>query len=204
MSQPCSPLPWTPRWPQQFLLRADLSPSRRLFHPSLMPLKDVRIIQEPESINENKTSSFVSVHHRVVEAGPLHLHGGNQRDLLLLQRVHQPGRWGERQRERSLQWTINVTKYFPGTASGSCASGFGVCCLVTVTCGGSTSVNGTYFQNPGYPSTYDRQARSWHDILRSLSDPFFERVNELLIMEIYFWMKSLYVKVNGHEKSPCF
>ena len=55
-----------------------------------MQLKDVRIIiiQEPETINE-QLPSFVSVHHRVVEAGPLHLHGGNQWDLLLLQRVHQ-------------------------------------------------------------------------------------------------------------------
>jgi len=42
-----------------------------------------------------------------------------------------------------------------GTASGSCASGFGVCCLFTKTCGDSTSNNCTYFQNSGYPSTYD-------------------------------------------------
>merc|ERR1711953_343802 len=42
-----------------------------------------------------------------------------------------------------------------GTASGSCASGFGVCCLFTKTCGGSTNNNCTYFQNNGYPSTYD-------------------------------------------------
>jgi len=42
-----------------------------------------------------------------------------------------------------------------GTASGSCASGFGVCCLFTQTCGGSTNNNCTYFQNNGYPSTYD-------------------------------------------------
>lgn len=41
-----------------------------------------------------------------------------------------------------------------GTASGSCASGFGVCCLFTKTCGESTSNNCTYFQNSGYPSTY--------------------------------------------------
>ena len=27
---------------------------------------------------------------------------------------------------------------------------------VTATCGGTTSVNGTYFQNSGYPSTFDR------------------------------------------------
>ena len=40
-----------------------------------------------------------------------------------------------------------------GTASGSCASGFGVCCLFTKTCVQSTSNNCTYFQNSGYPST---------------------------------------------------
>ena len=34
-----------------------------------------------------------------------------------------------------------------GTGSGSCASGFGVCCLITQTCGGSTDKNNTYFQN---------------------------------------------------------
>jgi len=42
-----------------------------------------------------------------------------------------------------------------GSAAGTCASGFGVCCLFTATCGGTTNVNGTYFQNSGYPSTFD-------------------------------------------------
>jgi len=42
-----------------------------------------------------------------------------------------------------------------GASSGTCASGFGVCCLFSSTCGGTTSVNGTYFQNPGYSSTYN-------------------------------------------------
>ncbi|XP_023335594.1 uncharacterized protein LOC111706787 isoform X2 [Eurytemora carolleeae] len=42
-----------------------------------------------------------------------------------------------------------------GTPSGTCASGFGVCCLVTATCGGSTNVNGTYFHSIDYPSTFD-------------------------------------------------
>merc|ERR1719461_1970078 len=37
-----------------------------------------------------------------------------------------------------------------GSASGSCAAGFGVCCLVTTT----ISQNNTYIQNPSYPSTY--------------------------------------------------
>merc|ERR1711936_524985 len=42
-----------------------------------------------------------------------------------------------------------------GTASGSCAAGFGVCCVVsTSTCGASVSTNITYIRNPGYPSSY--------------------------------------------------
>jgi len=42
-----------------------------------------------------------------------------------------------------------------GVKSGTCASGFGVCCLFSATCGGVTAINGTYFQSSGYPSTYD-------------------------------------------------
>ena len=42
-----------------------------------------------------------------------------------------------------------------GTVSGSCAVGFGVCCVVTTsTCGSSVSSNITYILNPGYPSSY--------------------------------------------------
>ncbi|KAK7066142.1 hypothetical protein SK128_026521, partial [Halocaridina rubra] len=41
-----------------------------------------------------------------------------------------------------------------GSASGTCANGFGVCCVLTATCDGKASVNGTYFTNPGYPGTY--------------------------------------------------
>merc|ERR1711944_182981 len=32
-----------------------------------------------------------------------------------------------------------------GTASGSCADGFGVCCVITLGCGGKSSENNTYF-----------------------------------------------------------
>jgi len=45
-----------------------------------------------------------------------------------------------------------------GSASGGCAAGFGVCCLITsATCtssGTSISQNNTYLQNPSYPSTF--------------------------------------------------
>ena len=42
-----------------------------------------------------------------------------------------------------------------GTGSGSCAAGFGVCCVVsTSTCGATVSTNITYIRNPGYPSSY--------------------------------------------------
>ena len=41
-----------------------------------------------------------------------------------------------------------------GTASGSCALGFGVCCVIsTSTCGSSVSTNTTYISNPGYPNS---------------------------------------------------
>jgi len=36
-----------------------------------------------------------------------------------------------------------------GSSAGSCASGFGVCCAFSGTCGGSTSVNNTYFKSDG-------------------------------------------------------
>jgi len=42
-----------------------------------------------------------------------------------------------------------------GVASGSCASGFGVCCTICITtCGKTATVNNTYWGNPGYSSTY--------------------------------------------------
>jgi len=42
-----------------------------------------------------------------------------------------------------------------GSASGTCAAGFGVCCYMAVsTCGSTVNYNNTYIQNPGYPSTY--------------------------------------------------
>ncbi|XP_001602445.1 uncharacterized protein LOC100118488 [Nasonia vitripennis] len=42
-----------------------------------------------------------------------------------------------------------------GTAFGTCANGFGVCCLFQKSCGTTTNVNNTYFTNPSYPTTYD-------------------------------------------------
>ncbi|XP_068234971.1 uncharacterized protein [Palaemon carinicauda] len=41
-----------------------------------------------------------------------------------------------------------------GSASGTCANGFGVCCVLYATCDDTITVNGTYFSNPAYPSTY--------------------------------------------------
>ncbi|XP_025075050.1 uncharacterized protein LOC105430978 isoform X2 [Pogonomyrmex barbatus] len=42
-----------------------------------------------------------------------------------------------------------------GISSGICANGYGVCCIVTVSCGGMTADNNTHFVNPNYPSTFD-------------------------------------------------
>ena len=46
-----------------------------------------------------------------------------------------------------------------GSASGSCAAGFGVCCVTsTSTCGATLSANISYIRNPGYPSSYTSAA----------------------------------------------
>ncbi|XP_037081346.1 uncharacterized protein LOC119102083 [Pollicipes pollicipes] len=57
-------------------------------------------------------------------------------------------------------FTASGTCYLPaecssrgGLARGSCALGFGVCCVYTLSCGGTTSQNGTFFVNPQYPAT---------------------------------------------------
>ncbi|XP_017884593.1 uncharacterized protein LOC108627717 isoform X2 [Ceratina calcarata] len=42
-----------------------------------------------------------------------------------------------------------------GASSGICANGYGICCIVTATCGETIVNNNTYFVNPKYPSTYD-------------------------------------------------
>lgn len=40
-----------------------------------------------------------------------------------------------------------------GVATGSCASGFGVCCVFVISeCGGSITTNNAYITNPGYPA----------------------------------------------------
>jgi len=42
-----------------------------------------------------------------------------------------------------------------GTIDGTCAAGFGVCCVITTsTCGSTISTNTSYIQNPGYTSSY--------------------------------------------------
>ncbi|KAG0716800.1 hypothetical protein GWK47_008838 [Chionoecetes opilio] len=64
-----------------------------------------------------------------------------------------------------LQCTTNSTVYKTGTcftskncksqgglASGSCASGLGVCCIISRTCNGDTSLNNTYFTEPDLTS----------------------------------------------------
>ncbi|PBC33191.1 Cubilin [Apis cerana cerana] len=42
-----------------------------------------------------------------------------------------------------------------GISSGLCANGYGICCIVTVSCGDITNSNNTNFVNPNYPSTFD-------------------------------------------------
>ena len=42
-----------------------------------------------------------------------------------------------------------------GLSSGSCALGFGTCCVLSSTsCGGTVARNLTYIRSPGYPAPY--------------------------------------------------
>ncbi|XP_064096977.1 neuropilin-1-like [Macrobrachium nipponense] len=56
--------------------------------------------------------------------------------------------------ERGTCYSQKECETLQGSASGTCANGFGVCCVLQATCDGTISVNGTYFTNPGYPSSY--------------------------------------------------
>ncbi|XP_023333197.1 uncharacterized protein LOC111705003 isoform X2 [Eurytemora carolleeae] len=57
-----------------------------------------------------------------------------------------------------------------GTAEGSCASGFGICCVLRLeSCGGQILNNVTQVQNPGYPSKY-KTAGSCTYIFRKQSE----------------------------------
>ena len=42
-----------------------------------------------------------------------------------------------------------------GGAEGTCAAGFGVCCVISTSeCSSTVSSNNTYIRNPGYPTSY--------------------------------------------------
>jgi len=58
-----------------------------------------------------------------------------------------------------------------GTASGNCASGFGVCCIFKVsTCGSTISNNVTYITNPGFPAAYTTTGTCSYTVSKCSSD----------------------------------
>jgi len=55
-----------------------------------------------------------------------------------------------------------------GSASGSCAAGFGVCCVfLASTCGSTVKENCTYVRNPGFPASTSGLATCTYNILKS-------------------------------------
>jgi len=50
-------------------------------------------------------------------------------------------------------YTASECLSLSGSSSGTCASGFGVCCTFTGGCGGTTSINNTYFKSSGSDSS---------------------------------------------------
>ncbi|XP_076044695.1 uncharacterized protein LOC143027310 [Oratosquilla oratoria] len=66
--------------------------------------------------------------------------------------------------ERGVCYTYFQCKKSGGTPSGECATGFGVCCLTHLACGGSTGNNATYLQSPGYRNTFNYAAMCTYTI----------------------------------------
>ena len=53
-------------------------------------------------------------------------------------------------------YTSSQCESLNGAASGSCASSFGVCCVFTLSCGGSSSQNNTYATMTSYSVSNDK------------------------------------------------
>merc|ERR1712156_906867 len=68
-------------------------------------------------------------------------------------------------------FTQNECESKGGTSSGSCAAGFGVCCVFLVTESGQTvNQNCTYIRNPGFPSAYGDTSGVSYTINKCSSD----------------------------------
>jgi len=68
-------------------------------------------------------------------------------------------------------FTANECESKGGTSSGSCAAGFGVCCVFLVTDSGvAINQNCTYIRNPGFPSTYGGSSGVSHTINKCSDD----------------------------------
>ncbi|CAH1155566.1 unnamed protein product [Phaedon cochleariae] len=57
-----------------------------------------------------------------------------------------------------------------GVASGACANGIGVCCIILRTCSESSSHNGTYFTNAAYPTAVTGSSRCSMEIQKCNSN----------------------------------
>ena len=66
--------------------------------------------------------------------------------------------WNYRINRNGTCYTSTECEENGGSASGNCASGFGVCCLFTIGSssgsGTTVSINNTYIQNPSFPAVY--------------------------------------------------
>lgn len=67
--------------------------------------------------------------------------------------------------------TCTTTEECTGTVDGNCASGFGVCCVYTVSaCSSSVTKNCTYIENPSYPTTYATAGTCAYTVTRTQDD----------------------------------
>lgn len=53
-------------------------------------------------------------------------------------------------------YSQNECNTHKGQASGTCAKGYGVCCVIKASCGAVITQNNTYWNSPGYPHKYSK------------------------------------------------
>ena len=65
-----------------------------------------------------------------------------------------------------------------GFADGTCASGFGTCCVIRISgCGGDITDNSTHVQNTGYPSAFTGSDNCLYNLKKLNSDICFFRLD---------------------------
>ena len=86
-------------------------------------------------------------------------------------------------------YTNSQCESLGGSASGSCASSFGVCCVFSLSCGGSSSQNNTYATVTSYTVSSDPDPCTY-TFCKSSSDICKLRIDyETMSIGMHFWLR---------------